>query len=901
MTTYNCPRCGRPSTAAGCAACGRGPEPLLQRLGDLDAVLASMPTALTSRAAVEAERIEVLDGLRDVAAGYLAEAERQAQAAPAPQAPPVSPVSPMPQTPQVAQTPANGLAQAAPVASPAAPGAPTTAGSPAPGTPQHGQPTAQPSQPHTPPGGAPVASYLPPPPSPRGEVGNKTVQTVLLSLGGLLVAAALIIFTAVAWRNMGNGGRAAVLSVATILLLAIPFPFKRFKLWATAETFGALGALALWCTTLAGYYLYRPPGTDFGPDTVAAWTAGVLAVLAAYRGASRLSATSWAMLPLAAIGASYAAASGLGLAVLLMLTIALALGLAAWLTARFPGRFTRSDLWASRLLTCAAVVAACSAGLRAAFGLDDPVVPTAAAVVALLAAANLVGIGFARRLRVTGTPMLIAASAAGSLVLCAWTLAIRSGSPELIVPSLALLVAAVIPLATFGSRDDTWAFTLAQAAGLASLAAIAAVAFGAPDLSAYFVAFLLARLVAPLLGEPLGEPLKLASYLTGAGTALAASITAITGIGVLWSGDEPAGLFTWEVPIVLVALGFASVLLPARFRAEGAALAVTFAVVSASILVWAGDPERWDAVPFAGFVLCAVIGLVAAFASRTLGGRCAGWVAIAVWSGVAALTAVDTASLDPGEGAIPFWLTVTAAAMLVVAIGAPRRSRPDRVLGVVLAHVLAGIAAFAGLWAWVEGLIGSSPTRYLLSAQIGVYTLALVGAALMAPVRKWGYVIAALCTGTLGWWALLAAESVTTLEFFTGPPAAILFAIGLWRLEKRPNAGSWAALAAPIVVGIGPSLLLALGDGEPARRVGVGAAAIAVIIAGLGRRWQAPLVLGSIALAVLTINELTLVWHYIPVWIPPAIGGVVLIGAGATFEKRRRDLARIRQGLKAMR
>lgn len=42
-------------------------------------------------------------------------------------------------------------------------------------------------------------------------------------------------------------------------------------------------------------------------------------------------------------------------------------------------------------------------------------------------------------------------------------------------------------------------------------------------------------------------------------------------------------------------------------------------------------------------------------------------------------------------------------------------------------------------------------------------------------------------------------------------------------------------------------------------------------------------------------------WDYIPVWIPPAIGGAILIGAGATFEKRRRDLARIRDGLKAMR
>nr|BFF27354.1 hypothetical protein GCM10025732_53190 [Glycomyces mayteni] len=177
MTTYNCPRCGRPSTAAGCAACGRGPEPLLQRLGDLDAVLASMPTALTSRAAVEAERIEVLGGLRDVASRYLAEAERQAQAAPAPQVP-QTPASGVPQTapgavglapggPDAAGQPGAATSPVAPGAAAPMPGTPTAAGLPAPGTPPHGQLGVQPPQPHTPPGGSPVASYLPPPPRPR--------------------------------------------------------------------------------------------------------------------------------------------------------------------------------------------------------------------------------------------------------------------------------------------------------------------------------------------------------------------------------------------------------------------------------------------------------------------------------------------------------------------------------------------------------------------------------------------------------------------------------------------------------------------------------------------------------------------------------------------------------------
>ncbi|MCD0443849.1 hypothetical protein LO763_09455 [Glycomyces sp. A-F 0318] len=893
MTTYNCPRCGHPSTAERCGFCGRGPEPLLARLGELDSVLASMPATLQSRAAVEAERRGVLEQLTETAARHHAEARNRAHAADRP-APPQAAPGAAPQS-QAAPAPLPQSQAAAPGTPPHGPVPPTPAAQPV-----QMAPGAAPRPPHTPPSGAPPVRHPAPRPE-RGEVGSKTVQTVLLSLGGLLVAAAIIIFTAVAWRNLGNGGRAAILGGATLLLLAVPFACKRFKLWATAETFAALGALALWCTTLAGYYLYRPAGADFGPETVGAWTAAVLAVLAVYRAAAKLSAVSWALPPLALVGASYAAASPLGLAVTLMLAMALALGAAAWITGNRPGHFTRSDTWASRFLTCAAIVAACSAGLRAAFGLDGPVVPPVAAAVAMLAAANLAGVHFTRRLGASLTTVLVAASAAGSLVLAAWVLAIRSDAGELAVPSIALFAAALLPFLFTNARRSRWPLTAALVAGLASLAAFAAVAFDAPDLSAYFVAFLAARLIAPFAADPLGKALRHAAYLVGVGTAAVAGVVATLGGVVVLLQPGLGWSIDLEVPIVLAAFAVAAVLLPRRFRVNAATLAVSLAVAAAAVRLWSEDPARYDAVPTLGFIACGVIALISAIASGTVAGRCTGWASLAVWTSITAGAAAESETMRPGEGWIPFWVTVTAAGMLVVAMGAPRRSRPDRVLAAVLAHVLAGASVFAGLVNWIAWSLEGSGTELFPAAQLGVYTLALVGAAMMAPFRKWGYAIAALCTGTLGWWALLAAQDVTTVELFTAPPAAVLFLIGLWRLERRPQTGSWAALALPVLLGIGPSLLMALGEGEPARRVGVGAAAIAVILAGLYRRWQAPLVLGSVALAVVTVNELSLLWHLIPVWIPPAIGGAVLILAGATFEKRRRDLARIRDGLKTMR
>ncbi|MDN3239784.1 SCO7613 C-terminal domain-containing membrane protein [Glycomyces tritici] len=869
MNTYNCPRCGGASTADRCPACGRGPEPLLARLGQLDAVLAAMPSTLQSRAAVEAERVDVLKGLTELAARYLAEAESRARTAPTPQTPGVPAPTPVGATaPQGPATPPSGAPQVPPPPLPPYP------------------------QPHTPPGGAIR------PPRDRGEVGSKTVQTVLLSLGGLLVAAALIIFTAVAWRNMGNSGRAGVLGGVTLLLLAVPFAFKRFRLWATAETFGALAALALWCTTLAGYYLYRPPGTAFGPETVAAWTAGVLVVLAAYRAVACLTATSWAVLPLAAIGLAYAAASDLALAVTLMLALALALGATAWITAKRPSHYARSDVWASRFLTCAAVIAACSAGLRAAFGLADPVVPPVAAAVALLAAANLIGVHLARRLGVSLTTMLVAASASGSLVLCAWVLSIRAGTPELLIPSLALAAAAILPFALL-SRKSPWPLASAATAGLVSLAAFAIVTFDAPDLSAYFVAFLAARLISPAVAAPLGKPLRIASYLVGGGTAVVAALTALAGIYPLIA-YEPGWGINREVPIVLAALAIAAILLPSRFRVNAAALAVSLAIESAAVLIWTEDPTRFDPLPTIALMLCALIGLTSALASGTVAGRCTGWSSLALWVLLTSLAAGNSDTMSPEQDSwIPFWLTVAAASMLVIAAGAPRRTRADRVLAAVLAHILAGISALVGLIASVS--FGSEGLEFFPAAQFGVYTLALIGVAIMAPVRTWGYAIAALCTGTVGWWLMLAAAQIDVFECYTAPPAAILFLIGLWRLERRPEAGSWSTLALPILIGIGPSLILALDDGDELRRVGVGAAAIAVIIAGLVRRWQAPLVLGSIVLAVMVVNELLLLRGSIPVWIPPAIGGAVLITVGATFERRRRDLRRIRDGLKSMR
>ncbi|WP_026922313.1 SCO7613 C-terminal domain-containing membrane protein [Glycomyces arizonensis] len=871
MTTFNCPRCGRPSTPERCPSCGRGPEPLLTRLTELDAALRVLSSGTNSRSAVESERVQVLDELGRLAASY-----RTA-------APVTSP--PTADTPAVIHTPATAGTPAAMPAAPQGPPPPQTpAGPPLPG-----------GFPATPP---PVAVR------PRREVGSKTVQTLLLGLGGLLVAAAIIIFTAVAWRHMGDTGRLLVLGAFTALMLSLPAVLIRFRLWATAETFAALAALALWCSALAGYYQILPSGASLTAEAVGTWTMLVLAVLAAYRAGITATASGWALLPLAAVGSAYAAAGETTNAALLMAGIAVVLAAGSWIVGHRPSRHPRSDLWASRLLLCGAVVLAFLAGLRIAFDLDKELVAPIAAVMTVLAAGNLVATVYARRAGAAITTVMVASSATVAMTVAAWVLAARSDETALIIPSLALLAA--IAAAAIDELAGTDGEASRKASGLAAIAALAAFAIvvtDAPDLTSYLIAAVLVGLLSLALPEPLRRSLRHAAYIGGGAIAAAATAIALAALPSLWWDSGFPELLTWEVPIVLALLALSAALVPEQRRFDVVAIALTLAAIAASMLLWHGDPSRFDAMPVVGFALAALIALVGAMASSTLGGRCASWCLLVVWLPLTASAAGASSSIDASASQLGFGLVAAAAAMLATAAGAPRRSRIDRVLAAILAHVLAGVTAGTMMVAeWFGQLISDANASLYLPAALGIYTLALTGVALMAPVKKQPYVIAALATGTAAWWTLLTALGEETLEVFTGPPALVLFILGLWQLLRRPEAGSWAQLAAPIAVGIGPSLLLALGEeGDPVRRVGVGAAALAVVVAGLARRWQAPLVLGSIALVVLTINELALVWHAIPQWIAPAVGGAILIAAGATFEKRRRDLVRLRNGLRAMR
>ena len=125
--------------------------------------------------------------------------------------------------------------------------------------------------------GAPAAAPADAAPEPA-EWTPQRVQNLLLTLGGLLLAGAALVFAAVTYERLGAGGRALVLGTLTALAASPPPACARRGLTSTAET---VGAVVLALAALDAYGL-RTLGLaqDSAPARYAAGCAAVLAVLA---------------------------------------------------------------------------------------------------------------------------------------------------------------------------------------------------------------------------------------------------------------------------------------------------------------------------------------------------------------------------------------------------------------------------------------------------------------------------------------------------------------------------------------------------------------------------------------------------------------------------------------------
>ncbi|MET7947369.1 hypothetical protein [Micromonospora sp. NPDC005324] len=356
------------------------------------------------------------------------------------------------------------------------------------------------------------------------------------------------------------------------------------------------------------------------------------------------------------------------------------------------------------------------------------------------------------------------------------------------------------------------------------------------------------------------------------------------------------------LPVLLVAVGAPWPVLPAAVLLAGLAALLFTALAAARpalapvavpvgvVLVASGVlgllATRAGTLAAEGALLVAAVTVTAG--ARSLAVRVAGCLAAVGAASALAVTAPLAGGLPLRAAAYP--LLAVAALVLAAAAVTPARARLGRVLD-----------ATAQAVALVAAVLTVEVARHVATVCVlwGVAVALRLLRRGEPAGRRWAFAGIAAGSELLGAWVLLAAGGVTVLEAYTLPAAALAVVAGLLALRTRPGLTSWPALGPGLVAALLPSLVsvLAGADPQPWRRLLLGAAATGTVLAGATRRWQAPVLLGGGALTLLALHELARGWDLLPRWIYLGVGGLALVGLAATYERRRRDLARLRSAV----
>ncbi|MEQ4305738.1 hypothetical protein ABNF97_30875, partial [Plantactinospora sp. B6F1] len=312
----------------------------------------------------------------------------------------------------------------------------------------------------------------------------------------------------------------------------------------------------------------------------------------------------------------------------------------------------------------------------------------------------------------------------------------------------------------------------------------------------------------------------------------------------------------------------------------------------------------------AGLALVGAAGLAAGVLGRTSAARVAGWltgvaglaalagtatVAAALPLRITALVVLGVAALAlAGSTLLAGWRGPVGEGASGVGPGGVRPGRGAEAVAVeVASHVTAGIAL----------LLTAGQIRYA-AAVCTLWGVALGLRALRPaePVaRRWARVAAAGVAELVAAWLLLGSVRVALVEAYTLPAAVLGLLAGALALRARPALSSWLAYGPGLGAALLPSLVSVIVAGDqPWRRLLLGAGALLAVLAGARWRRQAPVLLGGGVLAILSLREVVDVWDRLPRWSFLAVGGFALIGLAMTYERRRRDLRRLRSAVNRM-
>lgn len=381
--------------------------------------------------------------------------------------------------------------------------------------------------------------------------------------------------------------------------------------------------------------------------------------------------------------------------------------------------------------------------------------------------------------------------------------------------------------------------------------------------------------------------------------------TVVSGVGVVLAYAGSVGLphatmtSALATAIVMTAVAAAALALgrTALRTAAIAPIAAGAALLGIAALITLGyDLSRWISVaqpfahgfgvrldgpttPFAGWLAVpTVLVLAGTLITVFAGSRLVDVVLLArvVLPSTGVAAALALASYDVAL-ALPVGMVALTAAVLGAYAG--RRTNPAYA---AVAFALVGAAVIASL-----------PSAGLTSAASGVGALLatwLAATAIATPVRVLGEVVL-VPTSAATVFSLLADRHVTVVEAYTLPFAAALLVVGVLHLRRNPESGTEALLPG-LLLAVVPSTLLALGDPISLRAALLGAGCVALVLVGAVLRWSTPVIVGTVAGAVLVLREIGPYAGTVPQWVWIGLAGVVLTLAGITWERQLRDLRR---------
>ena len=378
---------------------------------------------------------------------------------------------------------------------------------------------------------------------------------------------------------------------------------------------------------------------------------------------------------------------------------------------------------------------------------------------------------------------------------------------------------------------------------------------------------------------------RLASSLSMSATAVraaalagAAAFTLVTAVASLQAAVERAPALWCGV-----ALGAGAVVTRSRWAAvAGGAFAgfllalapvvpvdnapLTVAAVAAALLLasWLRVPAGWAASGWAelfksmGIGVAVVCGLGA---EQTMQMSAADGHDLGVAAAGLMLIAVVSASVSWLASSDEMAIVASAATTAVGALALVEATAGQG------ADVTAGTTAvFAGLVA----LVALAATATLSRARLA-WTAGAVAAV--------SVVVASIASDVA-----LSLRGTQLVEAYVAVPAVLFAALGAVAMLRLPSASSWL-LAPSIAIVLLPSLALAL-HGDTGRQVLVIAAGLLLVLLGAQWRLACPLAAGAIAMTLVVLRVLGPEVAQLPRWLSLGVAGALLIGVGATWEKR---------------